>query len=204
MDRVKVEGQAVKERLALLHESEAAVCPVCNQSLSPEHREHAERQLSAEHDALAERFRVANARIKELADRKAGLEAEDRELARALHARDARQRQAAETETLVADGEAAAALLAGAAGQLAEVAERLAREDYGGPAQRGAGAHPGRHRGDGLRRPGPRRARREVERLLPFDVRYQRQLLPALEGLAEVQERCQSLAGQVAAIRGSG
>ena len=198
VDRVKVEGQAVKERLALLHESEAAMCPVCNQSLSPEHREHAERQLSAERDALAELFRVANAQIKELAGRKAGLEAEDRELARALHARDARQRQAAQTETLVADGEAAAALLAGVAGQLAEVAERLAGEDYGGPARLelarilAAIAEIGY---DGQAHAG---ARREVERLLPFDVRFQRQLLPAREGLAEVQERCQSLAGQVA------
>ena len=198
VDRVKVEGQAVRERLALLHESEAAVCPVCNQSLSPEHRQHAEQQLAAERDTLAERFRDANARIKKLAERKASLEAEDHELARGLHTRDARQRQAAQTETFIADGEAAAVQLTGVTGQLVEIAERLAGEDYGGPARTELARILAAIAETGYDGQAHAAARREVERLLPFDARYQRQLLPALEGLAEVQDRCESLAGQVA------
>ncbi len=197
-DRVKAEGQAVKDRLTLLHESEAAVCPVCDQSLSPEHREHAEQQLSSERDALAERYRVATAQIKELAERKSSLEAEERELAQALHTRDARQRQAAQTETLVADGEAAATQLVSVAEQLAQVEQRLAREDYGGSARlelAGILAAIVETGYDGQAHAG---ARKEVERLLPFDERYQRHLLPALDGLVEAQERCELLAGQVA------
>lgn len=198
VERVKAEGQAVKERLALLHESEDAVCPVCNQSLSPEHREHAEQQLAAERDALAERFRDANARIKELSVRKASLEAEDRELARGLHTRDARQRQAAQTETLVADGEAAAAQLPGVAEQLAQVEARLAGEDYGGPVRDQLSRILAAMADTGYDGQAHAAARGEVERLMPYDAAYQRQLLPALEGLGEVQGRCESLAGQVA------
>ena len=84
LHRVKGEGQAVRERLTMLQEAESATCPVCNQPLSPQHREHAAMQLSAERDDLAERFRLGNAELKRLGERKAGLEAEDRQLLQAL------------------------------------------------------------------------------------------------------------------------
>ena len=76
---------------------------------------------------------------------------------------------------------------------------RLAREDYGGPSPRRALARIlAAIEADWLRRGCARRGAPELDRLRPFDARYQRQLLPALDGLREAQGRCESLAGQVA------
>ncbi len=80
MERVKAEGQAVKERLELLTGAGEAVCPVCNQPLSDEHRARVIAQLSAERDQLGERYRASLSESKALTGRKAALEAEDREL----------------------------------------------------------------------------------------------------------------------------
>jgi len=198
MERVKAEGQAVRERLELLTGAGEAVCPVCNQPLSDEHRARVIAQLSAERDQLGERYRASSGESKAAAERKAALEAEDRELARSLTSRAARQRQAAQVEAAIAECERAATEQVAVEERAAQVNERLGRQEYGGSAQAELAAltaamteasyDPAAH--DGVRR--------EMERLHPFDARYTRQLLPALEGLDEARGRCQSLAAQVA------
>ncbi len=197
LERVKTEGQAVRERLELLQEAESANCPVCDQPLSPEHRKHAAAQLSAERDALAERFRAGNADLKRLGERKSALEAEDRELVQALHSRDARQRQLAQTETLIADGEAAAAEQAHAAQQLADVNLRLAQEDFGGVARAELEGIRKELTETGYDRAAHEAVRKEIERLQPFDARYQRELLRAQDELPGLQAQATALAEQI-------
>ncbi len=135
LDRVKAEGQALKERLALLEQAESALCPVCNQRLSAEHRGHVVQQIEREREELARRFHEGNAALKRLGGAKNALEAEDRELQQTLHARDARQRQLVQTESAIADCEAAAAEHVSITEHLAQVSQRLAREEYGGEAR---------------------------------------------------------------------
>lgn len=197
MARVKSEGQAAKERLALLQEAGSATCPVCNQPLSLEHRAQVAGQLSQERDRLAERFVAGNAELKHLNQRKSSLEAEDKQLVQALHSRDARQRQLAQTETLIADCEAAAVEQAVVAQQLAELSLRIQQEDFGGEAR----VELERIRAEiaevGYDRTAHEAARKEIDRLQPFDARYQRELLPAQDALVGVQTRCASLAEQI-------
>lgn len=198
MERVKAEGQAVKERLELLTGAGEAVCPVCNQPLSDEHRARVIAQLAAERDQLAERYRASSGESKSAAERKAALEAEDRELARSLTSRAARQRQAAQVEAAIAECERAAAEQVAVEERAAQVNERLGRQEYGGSAQAELAALTAAMGETSYDAAAHDQVRREMERLHSFDARYTRQLLPALEGLDEARGRCQSLAAQVA------
>jgi exonuclease SbcC len=155
---------------------------VCNQPLSAEHRDQVAAQLAAERAALAERFRAANARLKVLGERNAALEAEERELNAALRKGDVRRQQAAKAEAAVSECEAAAKELDAARGQLARAeSERLRAElDAVGYS---ADAH--------------EMLRANIARLQPFDERYQRHLLTALDQHEEAQKRCADLAEQI-------
>lgn len=198
MERVKAEGQAVKERLELLTGAGEAVCPVCNQPLSDEHRARVIAQLSAERDQLGERYRASLSESKALTGRKAALEAEDRELARSLTSRAARQRQAAQVEAAIVECERAATEQVAVDERASEVAGRLSRQEYGGSAQAELAALAAAMGETSYDAAAHDQVRREMQRLHPFDARYTRQLLPALEGLDEARGRCQSLSAQVA------
>lgn len=197
-DHVKQEGQAIKERLDLLREADEAMCPVCNQPLSAEHREQVAAQLAAEREALAERFRAANASLKALGERNARLEAEERELNAALRKGEARRQQAAKAEAAVGECETAAKELDAAGGQLAEVTGRLEREEYADAAR----AELARLRAEldavGYSAEAHEKLRADIARLQPFDERYQRHLLTALDQHEEAQKRCVDLAEQIA------
>ncbi|PKO20442.1 MAG: hypothetical protein CVU38_20070 [Chloroflexi bacterium HGW-Chloroflexi-1] len=144
--RLKAAGQLIDEKVALLSEAADARCPLCGQPLGEDHRDRVIADLNAEKDGLAERWHANQVELKTLAGRKAALEAEDAELVRVLRVWDARQRQAAQAESVVAEGEAAAEEQARLFGQIA----------------------------------------------------YQRQLLPALDGVDEARGRVGTLVAQVA------
>ena len=199
LDRVKEEGQAVKERLDMLREADEAMCPVCNQPLSPEHRERVAAQLSTDRDMLAERFMAANLQLKELGERKATLDAEERDLAQAARRGEARRQQAARAEAALADCENAAAELVGLREQRAQVAERLEREDYATAGRAALAELRGQIAEAGYDAGAHERLRAEIAGLQPFDARYQRHLLPALDAVGEAQKRCEDLAEQIAA-----
>jgi exonuclease SbcC len=198
LDRVKEEGQSVKERLDMLREAAEALCPVCGQPLSAEHREQVAGQLSAERDALAERFVAANDRLKRLGERNTALEAEERALSQALRKGDARRQQAARAEAAVRECEAATAELVTVRGQLVAATQRIEAEDYAAEPR----AELLRLRGElaevGYAPDAHEKLRAEIGRLLPFDERYQRRLLPALDQHGEAQKRCADLAEQIA------
>ena len=108
MDRLKVEGQAVKEKITMMAQAETAACPLCGQSLTADHRDLMLTDMEAERKVLAGRYQEDQNALKTLAERRTALDAEDADLAVKLRSRDARQRQAAQAEKAVADGEEAA------------------------------------------------------------------------------------------------
>ena len=197
-DRAKAEGQVLRDKLVMLAEAETASCPLCGSPLDAGHRQEVLGGMESERDQLAAHYRAGQAEIKALSERRAGLDAEDAELARDLKARDARQHQAAKAEAAIAEGQAAADELARLQKQDAEIASRLAREDYA-PAEHAELAQLRAQEAQiAYDSEAHRAAKAEAARWQPYELRYQRQLLPALEGIDEARARVQSLAGAVA------
>ncbi len=197
-DRLKAEGQAVKDKMELMGQAVAAACPLCGQTLTADHRDRMLIELEAERTGLADQYRANRDTLHALAERKTALETEDADLARQLRGRDARQRQAAQAETAQADGEAAAAEQLRVAEQVSGVLARLAAEEYA-PAERAELARLTAQLSEiGYDAPAHETVRRELDRWASFDARYQRQLLPALDGEAEARTRVADLAAQLA------
>jgi exonuclease SbcC len=199
MERAKLDGQSAKEKADLmLAEADAAACPLCGQALTPDHRDRMLADLQAEREGLTMRFRAAQAEAKTLSERRSQLEAEDADLDRQLKPRDARQRQAAQAEAAVAEGQAAAEEQARVASQAAELAQKIAAEDYA-PDERAALANvQAEMAATGYDASAHDAVRAEVHERLPFDTRYQRQLLPALDGIADARQQVDTLAAAVA------
>lgn len=189
-ERLRNEGQAVKEKGELIQEqADSAACPVCRQPLTQAHREQILADYEAERTHLRERYQAAQSEAKTLAEQRHVLEAEDATLAQALRTRDARQRQAIQAEAAVAEGQAAEAELARLAEAEAELADRLAREAYATEERTALAALRAEISALGYDQAAHEQVRRRMNELAPFEARYQGQLLPALEGLAEAQER---------------
>jgi exonuclease SbcC len=197
LDRLKVEGQALREKMNLMGDAETAACPLCGQDLTPDHRDRMLADLAVERDALLERFQAGQAELKALAARREALDAEDADLAAKLRSRDARQRQAAQAEAAVAEGERAAAAHAALTSEMTRLEARLASGDFAHDAQvRLAECHahlvalqydPTAHT----------QVRETLERLATYDMLYQRQLLPALEAVDGARTQVQSTAAQL-------
>ena len=197
-DRIKTDGQALNEKVEMLQAADTAACPLCRQPLTREHRDRMLTDLAEEHDALAERYRANGSEGKALSERKAALDAEDALLAHDLRARDARQRQAAQAEAVMLDGQAATNETDLVAGQRADVAARLAAGDYA-PSERAELAKTEAElTGIGYDAAAHEAVRARAQELAPFDARYGRQLLPALDGVADARARVESLAAQLA------
>lgn len=197
-DRLKVEGQAVRDKIDMMGASELAACPLCQQPLGPDHRDRMLADFAAEREELARRYRADQIELKALDKHRSALEAEDADLARALRARDARQRQAAQAEAVVAEGQAAAEEQTRVASQAAELTARLSAGDYA-PAERAELAKVQAALAEiGYDAAGHEAIRALVRRLEPFDARYQRQLLPALDGIADARARVDALTAQQA------
>jgi exonuclease SbcC len=196
-DRLKAEGQAVRDRLDLMVAADAPICPLCRQPLAPEHRDRLVAGFDAERTDLLGRWTANRDALHALAERKSALETEDADLARQLRGRDARQRQAAQAEAAVSEGQAAAEEQARIAEQGAQLAARLAAEDYAAAERAELSRLQAELVEAGYDAAAHEAARRQTERLAAFDARYQRQLLPALDGVAEARARVSDLAGQL-------
>ncbi len=186
-DRIKTDGQALNEKVEMLQAADTAACPLCRQPLTSDHRERMLADLAAEHDALAERYRANGGEGKALSERKAALDAEDAVIAHDLRARDARQRQAAQAEAVMGDGQAAADETVLVAQQRVELAARLAAGDYA-PAERAELVTAEAELAEiGYAAAAHEAVRARAQELAPFDARYGRQLLPALDGVADAR-----------------
>jgi exonuclease SbcC len=201
-ERLKADGQAVREKIEMLAEAVEPSCPLCGQPLEPDQRVGMVADLNVERDGLAERFRAVQAELKSLDQRRGVLENEDQELARSLRVRDARQRQFAQAEAAVAEGQMAAEELDRLGGRVAELEGRLAAGDFA-PVERaelariqGALAEVGY---DGAAH---ERMRARLAELEPFDSRYQRQLVPAQDGIGDARTQVDTLVAQVARREG--
>lgn len=197
-DRLKAEGQAVRDKIDMMTASESAVCPLCQQPLAPDQRDRMLAELSGERKALAERFKATGANHKALVERRVLLEDEDATLARELRARDARQRQAAQAEAAVADGLAAADEQARVETQSAELAARLAAGDYADAERAALAQVQGQLAEIGYDAAGHEAVRAQAAHLEQFEALYSRKLLPALDGIADARGRVDALAAQQA------
>jgi DNA repair protein SbcC/Rad50 len=260
MERARTEGQSVNYKRTLLDTGKTAACPLCGQPLTADHQARMIADLSVEHDALTERYRMLQAELKKILDRSSALEAEDAALERGLRTRDARQHQAAQAEAAVAAGEAAVAeyeVLADrnhvAQAELRGLSDRrqsLEAEDVGlvdelrvrdarqrqlaqaeaAVAEGGTAEEEGRRLGEQIAEldgrltggdyaPAERaemaliqaaiadigydvdaheRVRARLAELDPFDARYHRQLMPALDGIDDARARVDALVLEVA------
>jgi DNA repair protein SbcC/Rad50 len=198
-ERLRAEGQTVKEKSDLMQEQAAsAACPVCRQPLTEAHRAQMLIDFEAERAALRDRYQAAQAEAKTLAEQRHVLETEDAALAQALRTRNARQRQAIQAEAAVADGQAAEAELDRLAEEEAVLADRLAREEYATEARTALAALQAEASALGYDQAAHEQVRSRMNELAPFEARYQGQLLPALEGLAEAQQRVDAAEAAVA------
>jgi DNA repair protein SbcC/Rad50 len=198
-ERLRAEGQTVKEKSDLMQEQAAsAACPVCRQPLTEAHRAQMLIDFEAERAALRDRYQAAQAEAKTLAEQRHVLETEDAALAQALRTRDARQRQAIQAEAAVAEGQAAEAELDRLAEAEAVLADRLAREEYATEARTALAALQAEASALGYDQAAHEQVRSRMNELAPFEARYQGQLLPALEGLAEAQQRVDAAEAAVA------
>jgi exonuclease SbcC len=200
-ERLRADGLAVREKIEMLAATESANCPLCGQPLEADHRDRMLAELNAERDALAAQFQANQSEIKSLASGQSVLEKEDEALGRALRIREARQREAAQAEAAVAEGETVAEEEHRVLDQISELDGRLASEDYAS-AER---SELSRIRAElvevGYDSAAHETVRTNREELEPFDALYQRELVPALESIADVRARVEMLLAQVARRR---
>ncbi len=196
-EQLKAQGQAVKDKMEMMAQAAAAVCPLCGQALTADHRDRLVIELEAERTVLADQYRANRDALHALSERKRALEAEDADLARQLRGRDARQRQLAQAEAAQAEAVAAASELERVADQVAEIAARLAAEAYAVAERAELARLAEQMAAIGYDAAAHEATRREIERWASFEARYQRQLLPALDGEAEARSRVAELAEQL-------
>jgi exonuclease SbcC len=196
-ERLKQEGQAAREKIDMLGDAESAACPLCGQPLEPEHRDRMLADLRAERDALADRYGGNAAELRTLSERKMALEAEEGELVRALRAKDARQRQAAQAEAVVGEGKLAEQERLQLAEQIAQLDARLVDGDYAAAERAELARRQAELDGVGYDSVAHEEIRARLVELEPFDERYRRELLPALDGVGDARTRVDSLAAQL-------
>jgi exonuclease SbcC len=195
-DRLKSDGQAARDKIDMLAEAAAASCPLCGQSLEADHRDRMVADLNAERDRLAERFQSVQAELKSLGRSKGLLETEDEDLAHALRFREARQRQAAQAEAAIAEAEVAAAEQARLDEKVADLSARLASGEYAAAERTELTAIQVEAAEIGYDAAVHKTVRERLTHLQPFDALYQRQLLPALDGIDEARGRVDALSEQ--------
>ena len=127
----------LKRRIDQLGASKGAICPLCGQPLSPEHRRATLKQLNAEGRQMGDRFRANKAAMGELASQVAALEGD---LAALASAEAERLRHAASvsqlTERQVSLQRLASEWKGGGEKRLAAVNRQLETEKYSAEARR--------------------------------------------------------------------
>ncbi len=196
-ERLRAEGQGLLDKVAMLDEAETASCPLCGQPLTPSHRDEMVISLRAERQALQARFQTNQAEMKLLASSKRALDTEDAELDRELRVVSARERQAAKAEAALADGEAAAEEELRLSEEMARLSARLEAQDYAGAEQAELAQLEAEVEQSGYDSAAHRAVRSRLESLEPFDGRYQRQLLPAIDGVETAGAQVSALAEQI-------
>lgn len=115
-----------------------------------------------------------------------------------LRSWDARQREAMQAEMALNKARAATEEQSHVGRQIEELRARLAARDYAPDEQAELGRIETQIAEAGYDAAAHRAVQEEIGRLQPFDFQYQRQLLPALEGVEEAHQQVAALAAQLA------
>lgn len=119
-----------RERLDTLAQA-AAVCPLCQQPLTPEHRQTLIQQLENAGSHMGKEYRNNAQRIKDLQAHEAALEQQIREHERTLHHRSRLEQQVARMRQQLEQAETAHQRIAALEAEIAELQTRLTAETYG-------------------------------------------------------------------------
>ena len=109
----------------------------------------------------------------------------------------ARQRQAAQAETAANDGLAAAQEMDRVEEETTGLSARLAAKDYAGAEQATLAGLEAQIAQAGYDSAAHQAVRARLEALQPFDARYQRQLMAAVDGIEPVRAQVTSLKAQL-------
>ncbi len=137
-EALRQEMEALKEKLTLLEKaadrstdpSARAQCPLCEQTLTEEHRRRVVEQVRADGKARGNAYRANRVRVKQLGEQAQALEQQIADSERLLQQRAALQRREAALNERIEQGKRAAEELEDVRGDLAALERRLAEEDY--------------------------------------------------------------------------
>lgn len=125
------EGKALNDRLERLSIADGAICPLCGQALTAEHRADMLAQLTTERDQKREQYRQCSAEIDGIHEARARRQADIDGWARELKDLPALQQRLGALDEAARTAEAAEAALPGERRQLRQIQTRLADEDFG-------------------------------------------------------------------------
>ena len=128
-EALRAEMVTLKEKITLL-ERAGAECPLCEQSLTDEHRRRLVDQFQSEGRARGDAYRANRATVEVLTKRALALEEQIAESDLMLRELEALQRREAALTARIEQGQQAAEALEAAQAKRATVEQRLAAEDY--------------------------------------------------------------------------
>ncbi|MDY7080135.1 MAG: SMC family ATPase [Chloroflexota bacterium] len=128
-ESLRVEMDALKEKIAQLEQAEAE-CPLCERSLTDEHRLQLQAQFQVEGQTKGDTYRANLATIEELANRARALEGQIAQSDHLLRNQRALQRREAALVERLDQGQQAMASIEAVKAELAMVEQRLTLKEY--------------------------------------------------------------------------
>jgi exonuclease SbcC len=184
-EQIKAEMDALRAKLDVLRaDTGTAVCPVCGQGLSEEHRQRLVADMAKEGTARGEAHRANSRRGREIEGKRQGLKAQIQQLDRKLAGLATQQRRGAQSEQALAAARQAAVDLESLYAERQGLHARLAAAGYAA-AEQSELAHLAEQRQKlGYNGPAHEEARSLVASLLDFEAAHQR-LQSAAERVAD-------------------
>ncbi len=130
------EGRALNDRLARLDQADGAVCPLCGQALTAEHRADMLAQLTEERDQKREQYRQCGAEMEDISAQSGKRQTEVDGWAARLKDLPAMQQRLGALAEGERQAEEAEAALPGERRQLRQLETRLAQEEFGAEVRR--------------------------------------------------------------------
>jgi exonuclease SbcC len=174
-EQLLAEMEALRRKLDVLEgESGAAVCPLCGQGLTGEHRQDLLEQFQEEGESLRDAYRANEVRLRESSAESKHLEAEVKRLEGELKAQAAQQRREAQLEQALTEAQAAAGELAAVRAEISTLEARLETGDYAPAEQAELARLAGELEALGYDPEAHERARAEAASLAEFEAAHQR------------------------------
>jgi len=185
-EQLRAEMKDLREKLDLLEaEAGQAVCPLCGQPLTDEHREELAEEYLARGKGQREQFDANDARLRAWAAETAQLRAQLQQLERDLAGQAAAQGRHAQLEHALQEAQKAAAELVPVQEEHATLQRRIQSGDYAQAEQQELARLAEELAAIGYDAEAHRRARDEAAALAPFEARHQQLLLAEQQAEAE-------------------